>query len=158
MFYRLGGHLKSLKFIRGPVTYFQVIIAISGNLPGAHPYPQDLLVGQKDGQKQPANQKPSIVSAPAAHAGSSLLGSLSSNQKPSAEIPKLTPKTTPTPKTSIPKLSPHQPTLKSGLVPPNLTGVGLEDKNDDRSITELLNKSNSSANLTSSGVTSSRRV
>ena len=131
-----------------------MIITKVGNLPGAHPYPQDLLVGQKDGQKQPSNQKPSIVSAPAAHAGSSLLGSLSSNQKPSAEIPKLTPKTTPTPK-SIPKLSPHQPTLKSGLVPPNLTGVGLEDKNDDRSITELLSKSNSSANLTSSGVTSS---
>ena len=130
-----------------------MIVTKSGNLPGAHPYPQDLLVGQKDGQKQPSNQKPSIVSAPAAHAGSSLLGSLSSNQKPSAEIPKLSPKTTPTPK-SIPKLSPHQPTLKSGLVPPNLTGVGLEDKNDDRSITELLSKSNS-ANLTSSGVTSS---
>ena len=138
-----------------------MITAISGNLPGAHPYPQDLLVGQKDGQKQPANQKPSIVSAPAAHAGSSLLGSLSSNQKPSAEIPKLTPKTTPTPKTSIPKLSPHQPTLKTGgLVPSNLTGVGLEDKNDDRSITELL-KTNSSAvtsNLTSSGVTTSTSI
>ena len=119
------------------------------------------MVGQKDGQKQPANQKPSIVSAPAAHAGSSLLGSLSSNQKPSAEIPKLTPKTTPTPK-SIPKLSPNQPTLKTGgLVPPNLTGVGLEDKNDDRSITELLSKSTPSAvtsNLTSSGVTSSTSI
>ena len=116
------------------------------------------MVGQKDGPKQPANQKPSIVSAPAAHAGSSLLG-LSSNQKPSAEIPKLTPKTTPK---SIPKLSPHQPTLKtSGLVPPKLTGVGLEDKNDDRSITELLSKSNPSAvtsNLTSSGVTSSSSI
>ena len=120
-----------------------------------------MLVGQKDGPKQSANQKPSIVSAPAAHAGSTLLGSLSSNQKPSAEIPKLTPKTTPTPK-SIPKLSPHRPTLKTGgLVPPNLTGVGLEDKNDDRSITELLSKSNPPAvtsNLTSSGVTTSSSI
>ena len=119
------------------------------------------MVGQKDGQKQPANQKPSIVSAPAAHAGSSLLGSISSNQKPSAEIPKLTPKTTPIPK-SIPKLSSNQPTVKKGgLVPPKLTGVGLEDKNDDRSITELLSKSTPSAvtsNLTSSGVTSSTSI
>ena len=119
------------------------------------------MVGQKDGQKQPANQKPSIVSAPAAHAGSSLLGPLSSNQKPSAEIPKLTPKTTPIPK-SIPKLSSNQPTVKKGgLVPPKLTGVGLEDKNDDRSITELLSKSTPSAvtsNLTSSGVTSSTSI
>merc|ERR1712226_1370734 len=63
---------------------------------------------------------------------------------------------------SIPKLSPHRPTLKtSGLVPPKLTGVGLEDKNDDRSITELLSKSNPPAvtsNLTSSGVTTSSSI
>merc|ERR1712176_1030694 len=74
------------------------LIQSANQIPGAHPYPQDLLVGQKDGiQKQSANQKPSIVSAPAAQSNPSLLSqAISSNQK--QEIPKLTQKQTPTPK------------------------------------------------------------